>query len=362
MRVSHRAFLFGSLLVPISLTGLVVAGKFNFFQLSNRQRVNGQPEVFRIAPFAIEPHVLSSGAVSSRSALIRLFRAIDLGASELMHLARLLKTAERLGCGYLEVSASDLCHLFLDDVKVQSYFGARSGVFLPRGSHFEVKKSSAESSRTHIAEAHQDYLLFTMAECGIHLDSLASVCGRNDVRPLRSRFDQIIRNISIRSLGNEFSLTIASLILYGGYRLCNCEVLVEKLLETREGYCFDLHRYYAMAGFLQMEDLHSKLRSQLGAELERKTNAMLELQNEDGAWRNAEGRDSLAITSHQLEWWYLLYNKSIAVEESIDRAVNYLAVKLSKATEQEIKSYYSTWCHVARCLLIYDWRNGHGLK
>jgi len=242
---------------------------------------------------------------------------------------------------------------------VKSHFGAHSGIFIPRGSHFEVKRSLTESSDTHVSEAHQDYLLFTMAECGIQLDAEALVCGRIAARPLRSRFNKITDDIQNALVGDEVSMTVSAMLLYGGSKLVDCEFVADRLIGATEPFCYDLHRFYAIAGLVQMNCLPQKTQSKLQTVLDHKTNTMLDSQSEDGAWRNSEGRDSLVITSHQLEWWYLLLGKSDIVEEAIFRASNYLAAKLQSATDDELKNFFSTWCHVARCLIIDDWRRGH---
>lgn len=359
MKIGRRTILVSGVAIPFSLACLAMVDWFYDFPLNRWLSVNGRPEGFRITPLAFGPTDSTDGPISDRNALLRLCNMKDLGVSDVMHLARLLKAMENNGGTFSRDSSEDLCLLFLDDSKVKSHFGARSGIFVPRGSHFEVKKGVTESSDTHVSEAHQDYLLFTMAECGIPLDAEAFVCGRTAEKPLRSRFNKITGDIQSALGGVEVSMTVSAMLLYGGSGLVDCEFVADRLIGAAEPFCYDLHRFYAIAGLVQMNCLPQKTQSRLHAVLDQKTNTMLDSQGKDGAWRNSEGQDSLVITSHQLEWWYLHDGKSRIVEKAISRAIGYLAGKFQLATDQELKNYFPTWCHVARCLIIDDWRRGH---
>ena len=359
MKVSRRNLLVGGIGVPLALGGVLAADRFGCLPVTGWLPVNGRPVQFEIEPLTDETAVSNGSPITSRIALSRLCSMKDLGPADVMHLARMLITGERCGLTFLSLSSKELCTIFLDDSQVKSYFGVQSGIFVPRGTYFEVKKAAVVSPISYVSESHLDYLLFTMAECGISLDTDSSICGRASAKPLRSRFDRIVGDIKRALEGDEFSLTVSSLLLYRGATVVNCEFVAERLIRSKERFCYDLHRFYAISALVQMKCLSRRMQSNLEAELERKSKTMLESQGEDGAWRNERGRDSLVITSHQLEWWYLLFGKSEVIEKSISRSINYLAGKLQLASNEELKKHFSTWCHVARCLIIDDWRRGH---
>lgn len=235
---------------------------------------------------------------------------------------------------------------------------------------------------------HHDHLLASLTEAGIALDEPVFGPGRvghtfNDV------LQQAIRDFRLDERETEWSAMAFGFWLApqrswvtGEGRRVSFDDLGRRLIRShkRFGVCSGTHRVYSIMVLLRLHDefdlLSEPVRQELYSHLENVRDLIIASQYEDGHWSPdwSYGKEAKPLefsykdviaTGHHLEWLSIAPEELHPPRDSIYRAADWVIEKTRDLSEDELKTQYTFYSHIASALAMwrksapYPWWQQH---
>ena len=280
-------------------------------------------------------------------------------------------------------SGRQMCEMLLDHQKYAQFWNADNPLLRSSKNGISVATQEGRGSVSHV-----DHLLGTLTEIGMPLSvSIRTADGVGTVH------DLLVNSLmSFRLNQKEYEWTALSAAFFvrdgsawysrEGQRI-DFNQFAKRIMRQRQpqGVCYGQHRLYALTVLLRIDEQMRSEGAKIGLfeEATRRdvveylvemTHRFMETQHAEGYWDGNWSDDKQAIpdpqtdplsrqilaTGHALEWWAMAPKEFHPPRETMVRAGQWLATRVSEMDDRTIEKNYTFLTHAARALAL--WRGG----